>query len=202
MEKKNKVEAGKNYMADAQFKCEICGDGFDQKSRFERHMATSHPEKAQSAADVEKALSGIQYPKTKEELVQFASVQISDKDLLNLIQSLPTRYYRDSAEVAIAIGEAKSKHMRSETEAARIEQPSKAGGRAAATASVSAATIAKVLSGVDFPKNKVELRDHAQRKMTEVAVADPQGIISMIDRLPDKRFQSMANVEKSVSQVI
>jgi hypothetical protein len=49
----------------AQFTCEICGDGFEQRSRFERHMATSHPEKAPSASDVEKVLSGTQYPRTK-----------------------------------------------------------------------------------------------------------------------------------------
>lgn len=78
----------------------------------------------------------------------------------------------------------------------------KAGGKAAATKAPSAAAIAKVLSEIDFPKNKAELRDHAQRKMTEVEVADPQGIISMIDRLPDRRFQSMADVEKSVGEVI
>src|SRR5919198_6768076 len=98
-----------SYMADAQFTCEICGDGFDQRSRFERHMTTSHPERAPSAADVEKALSGIQYPKTREELVQFASQRVSDNDLMNLIQSLPPRSYRDSAEVAIALGEVKSR---------------------------------------------------------------------------------------------
>jgi hypothetical protein len=51
-----------------------------------------------------------------------------------------------------------------------MEQPSKAGGRAAATASVSAATIAKVLSGVVFPKNKNELRDYAQRHMSKAEV--------------------------------
>jgi hypothetical protein len=186
----------------AQFTCKVCGDGFDQKSRFEKHMATSHPERAPSAADVEKALSGIQYPKTREELVQFASQRVSDKDLMNLIQSLPARSYRDSAEVAIALGEVKSRHIRSEAETARMEQPSKAGGRAAATASVSAATIAKVLSGADFPKNKGELRDYAQKHMTEVEVADPQGIINVIDRLPDRKYQNMADVEKSVGQVI
>jgi hypothetical protein len=32
-------------------------------------MATSHPKRAPSAADIEKALSGIQYPRTKEELI-------------------------------------------------------------------------------------------------------------------------------------
>lgn len=93
----------------AQFSCNICGEGFDQKSHFERHMATSHPKRAPSAADIEKALSGIQYPRTKEELINYASQQLSDKDITDMINSLPSRIYRDSAEVAIALGEVKQK---------------------------------------------------------------------------------------------
>ena len=66
-------------------------------------MATSHPPRAPSAADVEKILSGIQYPKTKEDLVQYTSQKESviGKDLFDLIKSLPSRTYRDSADVAI-----------------------------------------------------------------------------------------------------
>jgi hypothetical protein len=56
--------------SNAQFTCNICGDGFEQKSRLERHMATAHPPQAPSAADIEEALAGIHYPKTKEELVE------------------------------------------------------------------------------------------------------------------------------------
>ena len=38
----------------SQFTCTICGDGYNQKSRLDRHMATSHPPSAPSAAEVEK----------------------------------------------------------------------------------------------------------------------------------------------------
>lgn len=44
----------------AQFNCPICNQGFEQKSRFDRHMMTSHPEQAPSAADLEQALGEIQ----------------------------------------------------------------------------------------------------------------------------------------------
>jgi hypothetical protein len=168
-------------------------------------MATSHPERAPSAADIEKALSGIQYPRTKEELVNYASSQVSDKDLVNIINSLPSRIYRDSAEVAIALGEVKQKQgIRSAEEVAQTEAPGTKGGRvaAAATSSVSAATVAKVLSGVDFPKNKGHLRHYAQKHMKDVGVADPQRILSVIDSLPDQEYQNMADVEKSVGQLL
>jgi hypothetical protein len=187
----------------AQFTCNVCGDSFGQKSRFERHLATSHPKRAPSAADIEKALSGIQYPKTREELVNYAARKSSDEELINLIKSLPARQYRDSADVATALGEVKQRQgIRSAEEVARTEAPGTKGGRTAAAMSVSAATIAKVLSGVDFPKNKHELRDYVQKSMTEVEVADPQGVMAVIDRLPEREYQNMADVEKSVGQVV
>ena len=127
----------------AQFTGEICGDGFEQKSHFDRHMATSHPKMAASAADIEKALSGIQYPRTKEEIINYALAKISDEELMNMIKSLPAREYRDSAEVAIALGEVKQKQgIRSAEEVAKTEAPGAKGRRAAAASSVSDATIA------------------------------------------------------------
>ena len=77
----------------AQFTYGICNKGFEQKSSLKKHMTTSHPPQAPSAVDLEKALSGIKYPKTKEDLTQYAFQRAStiDKDLYDLLQSLPSR---------------------------------------------------------------------------------------------------------------
>ena len=47
----------------SQFTCAICGQGFEQKSRSARHMDTSHPPSAPSAADIEKVLNNTQRQK-------------------------------------------------------------------------------------------------------------------------------------------
>jgi hypothetical protein len=70
--------------------------------------------------------SGIQYPKTKEGLMEYVSQKRSTvgEDLFDLIESLPNRTYRDSAEVAVAFGELKSgKGFKSAKQADVAEQP-------------------------------------------------------------------------------
>jgi hypothetical protein len=147
----------------SQFTYNICEDGFEQKSRLERHMITSHPPSAPSAADVEMVLLGRQYPKTKQDLVQYTSQKAFTigQDLFDLIKSLPNRTYRDSAEVAGALGELKSgKKPKRAKKIEDTEKPSVRGGRAAiASSSISAVTIAKVLSGIDFPTSKDEIKN-------------------------------------------
>lgn len=166
-------------------------------------METSHPERAPSAADLERALSGIQYPKTREELVNYATGRISDEHLAEMIRSLPDRQYRDAADVAVALGEVKQdRRIRSAGEVAQTESPGTIGGRAAATKSVSAAAVAKVLSGAHFPMRKDELKRYAQKQMTTAGVADPQSIAGVLDRIPDREYQNMADLEKSVGQVL
>lgn len=189
----------------SQFTCVVCGQGFEQKSRLQRHLDTSHPPSAPSAADLEKAFSGIEYPRTKEGLVDYASQKLSviGKDLYDLIKSLPERTYRDSAEVAIALGDLKSgKGFRSREEVERAEQPSKKGGKAAANLSVSAAAIAKVLSGVDFPKTKESLKQYAKKNISKAEIHSPNELLNVIDHLQDRKYHNMADVEKSVRNVL
>jgi hypothetical protein len=192
----------------SQFTCVVCSQGFEQKSRLERHMQTSHPPSAPSAADLEKALTGIDYPKSKQDLVQYISQKSSTvgSDLAQLVRSLPERNYRDSAEVAVALGEIKSgKGIRTAEEVESEEPPSKKGGRVAAQV-FSAAAIAKVLSGIDFPKSKDGIKKYARNNLNNFSTKKqrqtPEAVLDVLDRIPEKQYSNMAEVEREAARVL
>jgi hypothetical protein len=61
-----------------------------------------------SAAEIEMALAGIKFPKTKDELVEYAASKLSsDSPVLNEIRQLPESEYRTANDVASAFGELK-----------------------------------------------------------------------------------------------
>jgi hypothetical protein len=194
-----------------QFTCQICGQGFEQKSRLERHVLTSHPEPAPSAADVEKLLAGIRFPKSKNEMINYISsskqgskVKEEEKELFDLIKSLPERNYRDSAEVAIAIGEIKSgrEKIRSAKEVESSEPPSKKGGKSAVTSAISAATLAKALSGIDLPQSKENLNKHVKKNIVKIDKDTQSKILKVFESLPKKDYKDMADIEKEISKVL
>jgi ubiquinone biosynthesis protein COQ9 len=190
----------------SQFTCQICGQGYEQKSRLERHMLTSHPEPAPSATDVEKALSGIRFPKSKDEIISYVTsrqVPKMKEELFNLIQNLPERTYRDSAEMAIAIGEIKSgKKIRSPKEVENTEPPSKKGGKRAMTSVVSAATLAKALSGIDLPQSKENIIKYVEKNRVKINKDMQQDILEIFKRLPKKDYKDMADIEKELSKIL
>ncbi len=62
-----------------------------------------------SMADVEHALKGIDFPKNKNEIIQYAQKQNASQDIIADIQELPDRTYNNAADVA---QEFKGKHMK------------------------------------------------------------------------------------------
>ena len=74
----------------------------------------------------------------------------------------------------------------------------KVGGRVAATKASSAAAIAKILSGTDFPKKKNELIERAEANKPKVKSAEE--VIQVIRELPDRTYNNMADVEKAVAE--
>lgn len=196
-----------------QFICNICGAGFEQKSRIDRHMLTSHPKPAPSAVDVEKILGGIKYPKEKKDLVKYAKDKVlhspDNQELLELIENLPEVIYRDSAEVAKALGDLKSgKKITIKADSGYEEQPGKKGGRTASTHSLSAASIAKFLSGIDLPKNKKELIEYVKEKekdrhnTQQKEMINTQQIIQILDKIKSSDYHDMAQIEKQLGKVM
>lgn len=171
----------------AQFVCQICGEGFDQKSRYERHLETSHPPRATSAADVERALEGTSFPKGRAELTAQARAK-GQEAAASLIASLPDRQYRDAAEVARALGELRSHEHKPQ------HQPSRAGGKGALK-SLSAARIASALSGAHFPASGPELKDYAQKNEGD------EEVLQVVARFRDKTYQDMSDVAKEIGRV-
>lgn len=75
----------------------------------------------------------------------------------------------------------------------------KIGGRAAATKSTSAAAIAKMLSGIQFPKNKNELIECV--KGNKDKVDNSESIINTVKELPTKTYRSMTDVEEALAEI-
>ena len=61
------------------------------------------------------------------------------------------------------------------------------------------AALAKLLSGVDFPKTRSELLTYAKRNRQKVKAAEE--IIQIIRELPERRYKSMADVEKALAKI-
>jgi hypothetical protein len=75
----------------------------------------------------------------------------------------------------------------------------KVGGKIAASSSASAASVAKVLSGIEFPKNKSQLIDYAEQNKHRIS--EPDAVIEILKELQETRFESMADVEKALGEI-
>ena len=56
-----------------------------------------------SAADVQAALSGMDYPASREHLIEYAGGQGASENVLNALRDLPERNYSDAADVGQAV---------------------------------------------------------------------------------------------------
>lgn len=168
----------------AQFNCPICNQGFEQKSRLEQHMQTAHPAQAPSAADMEAALKGADFPMNKDEILEFAS---SKNQSTELLEQLPDRLYRDAAEVARALGDVKSKKESPQ------HQPSKLGGERAME-SPSAAKIASLFEGMSFPASADDLKEYARDNADKPTM-------ELVERFSAKTYNDMSDVAKELKSV-
>lgn len=170
----------------AQYRCELCGAEFDTRSEYRRHMQTSHPARAPSAADLEHALAGVDFPARRDALAEHARSG-GENEIADIVQNLPDQSYRDAAEVARAFGSLRSHEEKPG------HQPSVRGG-AAALEAPSAARFASLFKGLQFPASRADLQDHAKAEATDDEM-------DTIRRLPDRTYADMSDVAKSFGDV-
>ncbi len=173
----------------AQYRCDQCGATFDTRSEFLRHMKTSHPERAPSAADLESALSGIEFPAHPHTLARHARDE-GEAQIADILNDLDDREYRDAADVARAFGEIRA-HEDKPT-----YQPSVRGGAAAMeTDAISAARIASLFEGMEFPGSADDLERHARAQQAS------EDEIKIVSNLPDRRYRDMSDVATAFGEV-
>ena len=75
----------------------------------------------------------------------------------------------------------------------------KIGGKIASSSSVSASAVAKILSGIKFPKNKQQLVEYAEQNKNRVFNSDI--LVLTLKELNETRFGNLADVEKALGEI-
>jgi len=75
----------------------------------------------------------------------------------------------------------------------------KTGGKVAAAKSASVAAIAKLLSGIEFPKDKSKVIGYAEKNKTKLE--EPEEVINTIREIPDRTYHNMAEIEKALGEI-
>jgi len=66
---------------------------------------------------------------------------------------------------------------------------------------ISAATIPTVLSGIDFPNSKNDLKEYAVRNLRKEEIEYTDAVLDILEHLPAKRYTNMADVEHEVKKI-
>jgi len=77
----------------------------------------------------------------------------------------------------------------------------KGGKVGAATKAASAATVAKLLSGINFPKKKDEVIVYAKKNKGKLDKAQEEKIIGTINELPNRTYHTIVEVEKALGEI-
>ncbi|MGI9011058.1 MAG: hypothetical protein ACR2F1_07715 [Nitrososphaeraceae archaeon] len=73
---------------------------------------------------------------------------------------------------------------------------------AATTSSISAATLAKALSGIDLPQSKENINKYINKNLVKMNKDTQSEILRIFERLPKKDYKDMADIEKELSKIL
>jgi len=62
---------------------------------------------------------------------------------------------------------------------------------------VSSATIIAELKGIHFPTDKTQMMHHARRADTG---RDPEDVVALLEQLPDRQYESLADIQGALAE--
>jgi Protein of unknown function (DUF2795) len=62
--------------------------------------------------------------------------------------------------------------------------------------------MAKLLTGIHFPKSKSSLKNYTKKNLSQINSSDSNKILDILNSLPDREYHDMVDVEKSVGSMI
>ena len=139
---------------------------------------------------LKKNLVSTQTNKRKQKRVLFKELKIRKEQIA--VKPLIQGRFPEEEEVPMA---AEVKHLSKEQYPGK---GGKIGGKTAASKAASAAAIAKILSGIKFPKYKEEVVAYAKKNKEEVESAQ---VIETINEIPNRIYHTMAEIEKAVGEI-
>jgi hypothetical protein len=66
---------------------------------------------------------------------------------------------------------------------------------------ISTATIPTVLSGIDFPNSKNDLKQYAAHNLRKDEIEYADAVLDILEHLPTRRYTNMTDVEREVKKI-
>lgn len=132
---------------------------------------------------VERYLAGVDYPASRQDLIDQARKNEADRDVMDTLNSLPDQTYHSPIDV--------SKAMAGET-----IKPGEHASEAGQKAAVSAADIQRHLRGIDYPAGKEGVINQAQKNNA------PEAVLDILRKIKDQEFHSAADLSRALGEVM
>ena len=130
---------------------------------------------------VERDLAGVNYPASRQNLIDQAKKNEADKDVMDTIANLPDQTYHSPIDISKAMAG---------------EEVSPGTHAAGAGMAISAADVQRYLRGIDYPAGKEGVISQAQTNNA------PNEVLDILRKIRDQEFHSAADLSRALGEVM
>jgi hypothetical protein len=83
----------------------------------------------------------------------------------------------------------------------RLAMTKRLESRATSSSLISADTIPRVLSGIEFPNSKDNLKEYAMHNLRKDEIEYADEVLDILERIPSKGYSNMPDIEHEVDKI-